>query len=106
MVIRKYVVGLSLFALVFSCKSPEKSQEDLTKHRYTVLTVVDNRKMDGCQYLLTDNFNKRYEPTAFPDSLKVNGLKIGAKFTFVKDAVSICMGGQLIKLNEVVYLKK
>ena len=35
-----------------------------------------------------------------------NGLKIGEKYSFIKGGVSVCMGGPLIKVNEIVYLKK
>jgi hypothetical protein len=98
-----------VFILTFifvGCKSTKTIESDFVKQGYTIVTVLDNRNVDGCQFLLADINNKRYEPSALPDSVKVNGLKIGVKFGFIKGAVSICMGGPLIKVNEIVYLKK
>jgi hypothetical protein len=96
-----------LFTLfMVGCKSTKSIESDFVKQGYTIVTVLDNRKVDGCQFLLADDNNKRYEPSTLPDSVKVNGLKIGVKFSFIKGGVSVCMGGPLIKVNEIVYLKK
>ncbi|MEN9332211.1 MAG: hypothetical protein RLZZ94_1301 [Bacteroidota bacterium] len=98
---------LLLFTLfMVGCKSTKTIESDFLKQGYTIVTVLDNRKVDGCQFLLADHNNKRYEPSTLPDSVKVNGLKIGVKFSFIKGGVSVCMGGPLIKVNEIVYLKK
>ena len=98
---------LMLFTIfMVGCKSTKTIESDLIKQGYTIVTVLDNRKVDGCQFLLADDNNKRYEPSVLPDSVKVNGLKIGVKFSFVKGGVSACMGGPLIKVSEIVYLKK
>ena len=96
-----------LATIVFvGCKSTKTMESDFVKQGYTIVTVLDNRKVDGCQFLLIDDNNKRFEPATLPDSVKVNGLKIGVKFSFIKGGVSVCMGGPLIKVNEIVYLKK
>ncbi len=95
-----------LLCLFVGCKSTQNIESDFVKQGYTIVKVLDTRKVDGCQFLLSDDNNKRYEPTTLPDSVKVNGLKIGVKFNFVKGAVSVCMGGPLIRISEIVYLKK
>ncbi len=92
--------------LVVGCKPAQNMESNYTKQGYTIVTVLDNRKVDGCQFLLADNNNKRYESVNLPDSVKIDGLKLGLKFSFLKSGVSICMGGPLIKINEIVYLKK
>lgn len=99
------LVFVSLF-LVAGCKSTKNAESDLMKNGYAIVTVLDNRKVDACGFLLVDNNNKRYEPTTLPDSVKVNGLKIGVRFTFVKGAISSCMSGPIVKINDIVYLKK
>ena len=102
----KYLFYILLVLSIYSCKSTKSIESDFVKQGYTIVTVLDNRKVDGCQFLLADDNNKRYEPSTLPDSVKVNGLKIGVKFSFIKGGVSVCMGGPLIKVNEIVYLKK
>jgi hypothetical protein len=102
----KFKLALISSCLFVSCKSTKTMESSLTKEGYSIVTVLDNRNVDGCQFLLADDNNKRYEPINLSDSLKVNGLKIGVKFSFVKGGVSVCMGGPLIKVNEIVYLKK
>jgi len=102
----KVILVFVSLLFVAVCKSTKNLESDLTKQGYTIVTVLDNRKVDGCQFLLADDNNKRYEPSNLPDSVRVNGLKIGVKFSFVKGGVSACMGGPLIKVSEIVYLKK
>jgi hypothetical protein len=106
MQINKLILVFVILFLVVGCKPTQNMESNYTKQGYTIVTVLDNRKVDGCQFLLTDDNNKRYEPTTLPDSVRVNGLKIGVKFNFVKGGVSACMGGPLIKVSEIVYLKK
>jgi hypothetical protein len=96
-----------IIALIFvGCKPTKTMESSLTKEGYSIVTVLDNRKVDGCHFLFTDENNKTYEPTNLPDSVKVNGLKLGVKFSYIKGGVSSCMGGTLIKVSEIVYLKK
>jgi len=102
----KIKLAFILYFLFVGCKSTKSIESDFDKQGYTIVTVLDNRKVDGCQFLLSDDNNKRYEPTNLPDSVKVNGLKIGLKYSFIKGGVSVCMGGPLIKVCEIVYLKK
>jgi len=102
----KFKLALISTCLFVSCKSTKTIESSFTKQGYSIVTVLDNRKVDGCQFLFSDDNNKRYEPTNLPDSVKVNGLKIGVKYNFVKGGISACMGGPLIKVSEIVYLKK
>ena len=106
MLMNKVIIVFVSLLFVAGCKSTKNLESDLTKQGFVIVTVLDNRKVDGCQFLLADYNNKRYEPATLPDSVRVNGLKIGVKFSFVKVGVSACMGGQLIKVSEIVYLKK
>ena len=106
MLMNKVIIVFVSLLFVAGCKSTKNLESDLTKQGFVIVTVLDNRKVDGCQLLLADYNNKRYEPATLPDSVRVNGLKIGVKFSFVKGGVSACMGGQLIKVSEIVYLKK
>lgn len=100
------VIAFLTFFLLVDCSPTKNIESDLIAKGYTIVTVLDNRKVDGCQFLLADNNNKRYESFNLPDSVKIDGLKLGLKFSFVKSGVSVCMGGPLIKINEIVYLKK
>ena len=102
----KILIGFVIPFLFIGCKSTKSLESEFVKQGFTIVTVLDNRKVDGCQFLLVDDNNKRYEPATLPDSVRVNGLKIGVKFSFVKGGVSACMGGPLIKVSEIVYLKK
>ena len=102
----KILIAFVIPFLFIGCKSTKSLESDFVKQGFTIVTVLDNRKVDGCQFLLAEDNNKRYEPATLPDSVRVNGLKIGVKFSFVKGGVSACMGGPLIKVSEIVYLKK
>jgi hypothetical protein len=102
----KILIAFVIPFLCIGCKSTKILESDFAKQGYSILTVLDKRKVDGCQFLLTDDNNKIYEPINLPDSVRVSGLKIGAKFSFMKGGVSACMGGPLIKISDIVYLKK
>lgn len=102
----KIFIAFVLPFLFIGCKSTKSLESDFVKQGFTIVTVLDKRKVDGCQFLLADNNNKIYEPINLPDSVRVSELKIGVKFSFMKGGISACMGGPLIKVNEIVYLKK
>ncbi len=96
-----------LFSSLQSCSSknsPPLQPLDLSK--YTEMSVVDARSLDGCSFLLEDKGAVRYQPVNLPDSVSIDGKKIYVLFVDEKNKMTTCMGGRLIRITDVKVLKK
>ena len=76
------------------------SQRDLENEGYTKATMV-YFSVDGCNYLLQLEDNKKLEATNLPLEFKKEGLHVWIKYTAKKGAVSTCQAGQVVELADI-----
>ncbi len=95
----KFILPVILFLfIVLSCSKndpPETGALKATLHDYTGL--------DGCSWIIKLESGEVLEPMnlgAFEIELKENK-KIWVKYTEVKDALSICMVGPIVKVERI-----
>lgn len=99
-----FVISFFLFQGCSSKNSPPLQQQDLSK--YSEMSVIDARSLDGCGFLLEDKSAVRYQPINLPDSVSIDGLKIFVLFVNEKNLMTTCMGGKLIRITDIKVLKK
>lgn len=108
-------VGISYRTLIvilmvlnfWGCTSSKRVVADekvMLNQKYIPVTVKDASGLDGCSFLLIKDSLTSFQPVEFPDSLKVDGMKLWIKFSFVNQ-MSVCMAGQSIKLTATNYRK-
>jgi hypothetical protein len=101
------VIVLILFICFGGCTSSKRvvaDESEMLNKKFVPVTVKNSSSLDGCSFLLVKDSLTSFEPVEFPDSLKVDGLKLWIKFN-VANQVSICMAGQSIKLTATNYRK-
>src|SRR5687768_8560253 len=62
-------------------------------------TVKDNSGLDGCTFLLVLYNGKKIEPLNLPAEYKKDGMKVRVKYHQRKDAMSVCMSGEIVMLD-------
>jgi hypothetical protein len=54
--------------------------------------------VDGCKWLLQSEDGKKLVPQQMPEGFSTDGMKVWLKFETLKDAVGICMAGDMVKV--------
>jgi hypothetical protein len=100
---------LILFTVVVfsACSAGKQSapvsleKETMQNLKYSPVTVIDRRNLDGCDFMLQMTDSSFLEPINLPDSVRINGLKLWLLFHTAKDRVSICMSGKIIIIDDL-----
>ena len=89
-------------ATFFSCKCKTKSPVsiDYSAQGYTAATIIDF-EVDGCKWMIQFASGEKYEPQNLAEEFKKDQLKVWIKYEIQKKAISICMGGIVIKVVDV-----
>lgn len=77
---------------------------DYEKQGFVKATVII-LNLDGCNYLLQLGSGKRLEVQGLPVELKKEKLQLWIKYVPDKEAMSICMAGEIVKLTEYKIIK-
>ena len=103
-----FLILSSFFVAACHCKkkasaaaeAPVSQSEDFSKIGYTKATVI-NYEVDGCHFLLQLEDGKKLEPSKLADEFKKDKLAVWIKYTLQKNAMSICMAGQMVELSDI-----
>src|SRR5687768_7118523 len=68
---------------------------------YEKAIVTDNIGLDGCRFMLQLESGKKLEPTNLAAEYTKDGLKVWVKYQLVKNAMSICMAGEIVQLTNI-----
>ena len=77
------------------------NDDEMRRQNFIAVKVVLQTELAGCNYLLAQENGKMLEPLNLADSLKQNDLHLWIKYHAEKNAVSVCMMGTIITLDEV-----
>ncbi|HEY4799475.1 MAG TPA: hypothetical protein VII99_10405 [Bacteroidia bacterium] len=102
------ICNLSFFISSCHCKKKATSDasvstqvaRDFVKEGYVKATVI-NYEVDGCTFLLQLEDGKKLEPTSLLQDFKQDKLAVWIKFSPKKNAVSVCMAGQIVELSDI-----
>lgn len=102
----KRIVLVSIIALTIACHkktTPALAQSDneLRNLKYIPAKVVLQTGLDGCGYLLALDDGKMLEAINLSDTLKKNDLKLWIKYHPEKNAMSVCMSGMVVRIDDV-----
>ena len=101
----KYISIIILFISFSACKAQDKPQQQTASEKKSdyvklnVVTVIDNRDLDGCKFMLMKEDSSMLNPLNLADSLQVSGLRLGVTYHEIRNAVSVCMAGKAIELD-------
>lgn len=106
----KKLFFLSLIMLALSCHKKTTStgvitDDELRNQKYVPAKVVLQTELAGCGYLLALEDGKMLEPTNLNDTLKQNNLRLWIKYHVEKNAMSVCMVGTIVKVEDVKLLR-
>ncbi|MAX81406.1 MAG: hypothetical protein CL843_14695 [Crocinitomicaceae bacterium] len=70
---------------------------------YTVAIVKDYSGLDGCGYMLevSNEAKTLLLPQNLPEKFQKDGMKVCLKYTFAKEAMTICMTGKVILIEDI-----
>lgn len=89
-----------------SATDTTKKQEtpDYEKAGYVRATVI-KYEVDGCGYLLQLGSGKKLEALNLPEELKQEKKEVWIKYELDRNAASICMAGDIVKLTDHKVIK-
>ena len=101
-ILRLFLVFSLVFLGFISCKPKGKvgQQTDYAALGYKEATVLDY-EVDGCIWMIQTADGKKYEPQNLQEEFRKDQQKVWVKFELVKNAMTICMGGAVIKLVDI-----
>lgn len=103
-----------LFCLInfYSCKSNKKVAKetvvtgDEKKTQGFTKGVVTKYDVDGCTFLITLENGKRLHPLNLDEAYQIDGLGVWIKYIFQREAITVCMAGEVIKITAIEKEKK
>jgi hypothetical protein len=112
-----FIISLTILAVSFGLpgccckkqkKEPELTQQEkeaqdiIMKNEGYVKATVINYNLDGCGWMIElEDKTKKEVSEGIPETFKVEGKKVWAKFSPVKGMNSICMAGQIVNLWDI-----
>lgn len=78
-----------------------QTDDDLRSQNYVPAKVVLQTEIAGCGYLLALEDGKMLQPLNLNDTLKSNDLKLWIKYHPEKNAMSVCMMGAIVRIDDV-----
>lgn len=102
---KRFSIFISLLIMILTgCKSKEatatNNHKSLIENGYTIGTVLDKSKTDGCRYVISINDSTTLEPLNLGEEYQIDKLKIAFKYRLSR-AMTVCMMGKPISLSEV-----
>ncbi len=82
------------------CKKPIPPEPDYAALGYKKATVI-NLQLDGCLWMIELEDKSKKEPNNLQEEFRVEGKTVWVKFTPVKGAMSICMAGDVVHLDDI-----
>jgi hypothetical protein len=64
-------------------------------------TVIDNTGLDGCRFMLQLQSGKKLQPTNLEEKYLKDGKKVWVKYVIQKDAMSVCMAGDVVNITVI-----
>ena len=104
-----FIYSFSFLIISCHCKKNATSPEtiataevnrDFEKEGYVKATVIFY-EVSGCEYILKLENEKKLEPTNLSLGFKKDLLPVWIKYTAKKNAVSVCMAGEIIELIDI-----
>lgn len=86
--------------IITETETTTEQKRDFVIEGYTQATVI-NYELDGCKYILQLPDEKKLEPLNLPDEFKKDQLRVWIKYVPKKNAVSVCMAGQIVELTDI-----
>lgn len=77
------------------------TDERMISEGYVKATVTDNTGLDGCRFMLTLESGKKLEPVNLEEKYMKDGMKVWVKYQSVKDMMSICMAGEMVRITAI-----
>lgn len=71
------------------------------KDGFVKATVVDNTGLDGCRFMLLLESGQKVQPLNLEENFLKDGMKVWVKYTVEKDAMSVCMAGEIVKIISI-----
>jgi hypothetical protein len=68
---------------------------------YTHATII-NYTVDGCSWMLQLEDGKKLQPLILAPEFQKEGLKVLIKYEVKKDAVGVCMVGEIVSITEII----
>lgn len=106
-----FISSLGIISCCYSKKASSaantaKKQDipDYEKNGYARATVI-KYEVDGCGYLLQLGSGKKLEVLNLPEELKQEKKEVWIKYELDRNAASICMAGDIIKLTDYKVIK-
>ncbi len=100
---KKYLILIFILFIV-SCNKKTAitiAENDFSKQNYIPAKVVLQTELAGCGYMLALEDGSMLQPINLNDTLKQNDLKLWIKYRHEKNAMSVCMMGVVVKIDEV-----
>jgi len=104
------ILFLLVLTVLFSCHKKTTpaviiTDDELRTLNYIPAKVVLQTELAGCGYLLALEDGRMLEPTNLSDTLKQDQLRLWVKYHAKKNAMSVCMMGTPIIVDDVKYLR-
>ena len=108
---RKRLLLFGIILFLFSCHKKTTpalviNHEEWQSLNYSHAKVILQTELAGCGYMLALDDGKMLEPLNLNDTLKRNDLKIWVKYHVDKNAMSVCMMGTIVKIEDVKPARK
>ena len=95
------LTALSLSTGIISCCAKKVAPEpDYAALGYKKATVI-NYALDGCMWMIELEDKTKKEPNNLQEDFRVEGKTVWVKFSPVKGAMSICMAGDIVHLDDI-----
>jgi len=98
MATQKNLILFSILLAAGSC-SP-KTTTTPTPAGTVIVTVIDYRELDGCEFLLVMDNQQKLQPDNLPEEFKKDGTQLRVLFKYT-DGMSVCMAGKMVSLTHV-----
>ena len=82
-----------------------QTDEELRNLNYIPAKVVLQTELASCGYMLALEDGKMLEPLNLNDTLKQNNLRLWIKYHVEKNAMSVCMMGTIVKVEDAKFLR-
>lgn len=79
----------------------EAMNDNYLKEGFVKATITDNTGLDGCRFLIQLESGQKLEPVNLDSTFHKDGKKVWLKYQEEKDAMSICMAGEIVRIISI-----
>ena len=105
------LLALGICAVISSCccckKKSTKTETtttapvpDYAAEGYLKAAIIKHN-LDGCSWMIELEDKSKKEPQNLGEEFKKEGMKIWVKYSVPKGAMSICMAGEIVKIEDI-----